>query len=91
VSVLAPDYAFARLANRSRYACIGSLEARVLEPEIFDRFDAIVIDKAPGSFEMEKYPELLAELELKIRTNEEFRETLSAGGLHLFERLKAFP
>jgi uncharacterized membrane protein len=90
VSVLAPDYAYARLANRSRFACLGSLEARVIEPEIFDKFDAVVLDKAPGSFEMEKYPEVLAQLELKIRSTPEFRETLSAGGLHLFERLKSY-
>lgn len=88
VAVLAPDYAYARLANRARFACLGSLEERVLEPAVLGQFDVVVIDTAPGSFEMETYPELVPQLLDLVRTNHEFRETLSAGGLHLFERLK---
>jgi len=90
VSVLAPDYAYSRLANRPLYACLGSLEGRVLEPAVFDKFGAVVLDMAPQSFEMQQYPEIMPQLLANIRSNPEFRETLSAGGMHLFERLKSF-
>ncbi len=84
VSVLAPDYAFARLANRARYACIGSLEERALEPAVLERFDAVLVDLAPESFEAARYPELLPKLYEHLRTSRDYRETASANNIHLF-------
>jgi len=89
IAVLAPDYAYSRLANRARYACIGSLEERALRPAVLDRFDAVMIDLAPGSFEAERYPELLPALYEKIRKDRDFRETATAGDIHLFLRGRA--
>jgi uncharacterized membrane protein len=85
-AVVAPDWAFSRLANRPVYACIGSLEERILDPKILERFDVVVLDMAAGSFELERYPTLLPALLERLRGSSAFREAATAGGLHLFVR-----
>ena len=84
--VLAPDWAYARLANRALYACVGSLEARALDEKLLDRFEAVVIDMSPGSFELSRYPTLLPALLARLRADRAYREVASTGGISTFVR-----
>jgi len=84
--VLAPDWAYARLANRALFACLGSLEENVLDKKVLARFDAVVLDLSTGSFELSRYPTLLPALLLRLRADRGFREVSSANGVSTFVR-----
>lgn len=84
--VLAPDWAYARLANRALFACIGSLEESALDKKILGRFDAVILDMSPGSFELARYPALLPSLLIRLRADRAFQEATSAGGVWTFVR-----
>lgn len=85
-AVLAPDWAYAQLANRARYACLGSLEARVLDPGVLGRFKWVMLDLAPGSFELQRYPELLPTLLDNLLLNNNFEKVDDGGPIYLFRR-----
>lgn len=87
VGVLAPDWSYARLANRPVWACLGSVEERALDPAVRARFDAILLDMGPESFELQRYPQLLPALLISLRDDRAFREDSTAGDLHLFRRI----
>jgi hypothetical protein len=89
--VLAPDWAYAALANRAQFACIGSLEDRALDPAVLSQFDVVVLDLAPDSYELQRYPQLLPRLLETVRLTREYREARVVGGLHIFERGKPLP
>jgi hypothetical protein len=86
VPVLAPDWSYAALANRGTWACVGSLEERVLEKGVLGRFQVVIVDLAENSYERERYPTLLPALLLRLQGDRDFRETFSAGGVHVFVR-----
>lgn len=88
-AVLAPDWAYARLANRARYACLGSLETRALDPEVLGRFRWVLLDLAPDSFELKRYPELLPNLMDNLLLNNNFEKIGGGGPIYLFRRRDA--
>lgn len=85
-AVLAPDWAYARLANRARFACVGSLENRVLDPTILTSFDYVLIDLGAESFEGQRYPELLPTLLDNLLLNNNFEKITPGGPIYLFRR-----
>lgn len=84
--VLAPDWAYSKLANRALFACLGSLEERALDPKLLARFDAVIVDMSPGSFEMTKYPTLVPALLMRLRGDRAFGEVTTADGISTFVR-----
>lgn len=88
-AVLAPDWAYARLANRARYSCIGSLENRALDPAVLTGFDYVLVDLASDSFEARRYPELLPALLDNLLLNNNFEKANPSGSIYLFRRRPA--
>jgi uncharacterized membrane protein len=84
--VLAPDWAYSRLANRALFASLGSLEERALDPKLLARFDAVIVDMSPGSFELGKYPTIVPTLLMRLRGDRNFTETTSPEGISTFLR-----
>ncbi|HEX7878024.1 MAG TPA: DUF2079 domain-containing protein, partial [Candidatus Eisenbacteria bacterium] len=79
--VLAPDWAYSKLANRALFASLGSLENRALDARLLARFDAVIVDMSPGSFEMTKYPTLVPALLMRMRGDRAFTELTTADGI----------
>lgn len=88
-AVLAPDWAYARLANRARFACIGSIESRALDTGLLGGFDYVMVDLSQESFEARRYPELLPTLLDNLLLNNNFERLNPSGPIYLFRRRPA--